>query len=244
MNELTRIGESEVLSTAKEFIQEIETIKSLKVSEITTAEDNVKASDFLGRAKFLIKFLDDKRTERKEPFLTEGKRVDAVFKPWINSMTEAKEKLEKAMKTFALAEIARKEAAIRAAREAEIKRLEEEKQKMLDMALAEAEKAKTATGKDKVQNECMEAITLSQAEAIEQDQTKIAEKEVKGIARTLGGDGGMSSSKFWNFEIINPKLVTREYCEPVNKLIKAGVDSGVREIPGVRIFEDVRFTNR
>ena len=54
----------------------------------------------------------------------------------------------------------------------------------------------------------------------------------------------MSSSKFWNSEIINSKLVPREYCEPVNKLIKSAVDGGVREISGVRIFEDVRFTNR
>ena len=241
---LKRISETEVIQVASEYLPEIETIKSLEVKEISDSVSNVKASDFLGRCKWLIKFLDDKRTELKEPALTEGKRIDTRFKMWIDPLKEAKLKLENAMNKFALAEIAKKEEAIRIARELEIKWLEAEKQKMLEFALAEAEKAKTATGTDKVQSECMEAITLSQAEAIEQDQTKIAEKEVHGITRVLGGDGGMSTSKEWVFKIISPKLVTREYCEPVESLIRKAVKDGVRTIPGVEIFERAKFLNR
>ena len=43
--------------------------------------------------------------------------------------------------------------------------------------------------------------------------------------------------------IENAKAVPREFCEPVRRLINEAIKSGVREIPGVKIYEktDIRY---
>lgn len=42
----------------------------------------------------------------------------------------------------------------------------------------------------------------------------------------------------WTFEVVDPALVPREYLTVDEKAIRAAVKAGVREIPGVRIYEE------
>jgi hypothetical protein len=46
--------------------------------------------------------------------------------------------------------------------------------------------------------------------------------------------------KAWKADILNAIEVPREYCEPSMRLINEAVRGGVREIQGVRIFEDIQ----
>uniref|UniRef100_A0A6H2A2Q8 Uncharacterized protein n=1 Tax=viral metagenome TaxID=1070528 RepID=A0A6H2A2Q8_9ZZZZ len=50
--------------------------------------------------------------------------------------------------------------------------------------------------------------------------------------------------KAWKAEVCDPEKVPREYCEPSMKLINQAVKMGVREIEGVRIFEDIQTVLR
>ena len=50
---------------------------------------------------------------------------------------------------------------------------------------------------------------------------------------------GTSIRKVWKFEVIDPASVPRELCEPVDKLIRQAIALGHREIPGVRVYEDL-----
>lgn len=53
------------------------------------------------------------------------------------------------------------------------------------------------------------------------------------------GRGQAVVKKRWTYEITDPNLVPREYCDPAPSKLRAAVSSfGVREIPGVRIFEE------
>lgn len=45
--------------------------------------------------------------------------------------------------------------------------------------------------------------------------------------------------KQWKGEIEEPEKVPREYCQPSQQLINQAVKQGIREIPGVKIFEDI-----
>lgn len=45
--------------------------------------------------------------------------------------------------------------------------------------------------------------------------------------------------KAWKAEVIDPAQVPREFCEPSMKLINEAVKGGVRELKGVRIFEEL-----
>ncbi len=55
-------------------------------------------------------------------------------------------------------------------------------------------------------------------------------------------DTGVSAHvrKVWKAEIVDVKQVPREFCEPSTRLINEAVRGGVREIAGVRIFEDLQ----
>lgn len=54
----------------------------------------------------------------------------------------------------------------------------------------------------------------------------------------VGSEGGAATRKSnWSFEIVDENLVPREYCKPDEKTIRAFVNAGKRDIPGVRIFE-------
>lgn len=56
------------------------------------------------------------------------------------------------------------------------------------------------------------------------------------MTRTESG-ASASIRTAWTGEVIDPDQVPREFCSPDEKKITAGVKSGIREIPGVRIYE-------
>lgn len=65
--------------------------------------------------------------------------------------------------------------------------------------------------------------------------------EKKATTRTE--EGTSYTVKSWQFEVTDENQVPREYLSPDPKKIKRAMEAGLREIPGVRIFEqtDVRF---
>ena len=56
------------------------------------------------------------------------------------------------------------------------------------------------------------------------------------MTRTESGASALIRTA-WTGEVIDPDQVPREFCSPDEKKITAGVKSGIREIPGVRIYE-------
>lgn len=58
------------------------------------------------------------------------------------------------------------------------------------------------------------------------------------VRRTVRVDGGaVTTRKYWTFEIVEAEAIPREYLKPDTDKIAAAVKAGVREIPGVRIFQ-------
>lgn len=61
---------------------------------------------------------------------------------------------------------------------------------------------------------------------------------VPQMARTTKADfGAVQARKTWEFEIVDESQVPREFLMVNEKAIRAAVKAGVRNIPGVRIFE-------
>ncbi|MFP4087736.1 MAG: hypothetical protein ACLFUL_13185 [Desulfobacteraceae bacterium] len=56
------------------------------------------------------------------------------------------------------------------------------------------------------------------------------------VTRTEGGASASIKTQ-WTGEIVDPEAVPREYCSPDEKKIRQAVKDGVREIPGVKIYE-------
>jgi hypothetical protein len=65
------------------------------------------------------------------------------------------------------------------------------------------------------------------------------------VDKTVRTDAGTTTfTKVWTFELTDPAAVPREYCQPVEKLIREAVTKGLREIPGVKIYEETRTMRR
>lgn len=61
--------------------------------------------------------------------------------------------------------------------------------------------------------------------------------------KTVAGTGGgtATAKRPWKFEIIDETIIPREYLMPNEKFIRAAVNAGKREIPGVRIYQDIEL---
>lgn len=115
-------------------------------------------------------------------------------------------------------------------------------------------KVKQYTAKIELERREREKKAKEAAEALQKQINKEAEE--KGVAaptvippaipktdtivRTETGTTAFAKRP-WKFEIEDHEKVPREYCMPDNQKIRDAVKMGVREIPGVRIFEDIQM---
>ena len=90
------------------------------------------------------------------------------------------------------------------------------------------------TAEAKAQDETAEAIT---APKLPDAPPPVESKTIRAAS------GSATMVKTWKYEVIDPDIVPREFTMIDEKAIRAAVKDGIREIPGVRIFEDtnVRF---
>jgi hypothetical protein len=119
-------------------------------------------------------------------------------------------------------------------RKAEAKRAQEEaaKQAKIDALNKKAEAAKTFNAAVKIEEKIEEAKSAALTPDVEVRKT------------SRGGAGTMSFRTDWKHEVVNAGKVPREFCVPSDPLIHQAVKRGVREIPGVRIFEKTISTLR
>jgi len=73
--------------------------------------------------------------------------------------------------------------------------------------------------------------------------TPVKAPKPETVIHTAGGHS-QYLRRTWKVEILNPKEIPKEYLIPDLKLINQAVRMGVREIPGVKIYEDVSAIHR
>ncbi len=117
-------------------------------------------------------------------------------------------------------DLKRKMAVFRQMQEQERRRRERERQQALEAAQKRADEEAAAKG--------FEPVTIEAAPEPEPEKTVRTEK---GAATFRG---------VWTFKVVDPAQVPREYLCVDEKKIRQAVKAGVREIPGVDIFEDVQ----
>ena len=104
--------------------------------------------------------------------------------------------------------------------------------------------------KIKEQNEAREDLQEAinkQAEEAGVDAPQIpAMAPVKKVDTIARSDDGTSASitRPWVYEVTDEEAIPRKYCVPNPKKIKDAIKAGIREIPGVRIFQDTKTTIR
>ncbi len=193
--------------------------------KITNPETRSKASEFLSRVKNGFNWLESKRKELVTPFNAEVSKINSDFK----TITEPLSKLESIIKN----ELSRD------FKEQEAKRIEAERKAREEEAKKLAKLEKDLNSK----NELIKAAAESRADAI-MTQTEVAIEQSAPVSKIFTSSGTTTFRKVWKWEVEDIDKVPKAYFTLNEKSINASVKHGLREIPGIRIYEDVQPAGR
>jgi len=218
MEDLNKIGKeatSEIVVVKKEIAN---FASQYKVVKITNDYELKNQSDILKSLKQMVTTIEGRRKARVKPLNDYVKSINDEYKPIMAKADEIKIALSGNIIEY----------------QNEQERLaEQERQKLLkeETAKLELEAEKVADNQDEF--------------ARIQDQKKqLAERPSEFTSSFKGNIGATSIRKKWKGEVIKPNLVPRNLCSPNPKKIQVEIDSGARNIKGIRIYEDQILTSR
>lgn len=222
------------------FIAEVLSLK------ITDEESKNKAVEFLGQLKVRWKRADFLRKEELEPHAAEVKRINNGYKVWLERLEKAEAIMKKGLIDYT--DEQQRLAAIEAER---IRKENEEKERAEQARLAaiKAEEERLRKEAEKATSEEQKAQLQWEADN-KQDEAAKAEMEMVPVeppvilapeTTTRTHSGVFSVKKVWRWEVENEELLRKAHPElfildekAVNKLVQ----SGEREIAGIRIFQE------
>jgi hypothetical protein len=224
--------------------------------KVASADDEQLATALGVDAKRIAKLIEAKRKETIAPyseFISSVNNFCSLFleKLVLNAKKTNSSCIEAVLKPKILGyqdqvELERRK------KEAEAKRIKDELQAKLDAEAAEANRKAEEEARLKAiaDAQASGAGAVEMAEAV---QTAVAEAKENAVeapivpdlvvpqnsapVRTENG-GAAYGAKNWICTIVDPSLVPREFCAPVQKLLNDAVKQGVRSIAGCEIKED------
>jgi hypothetical protein len=205
---------------------------------IDSEEDAATATDFIAQCQAHIKKTEAAHKQEKELFLKAGRAVDAFFKRRCDTLNAALAPAVLRLKAYrdelARAEARRHEATRRAAAE-EAHRATAEAELHWTAAERLAGDAQSFDDRHRAAQELRlaEEASLRAAAAGEQAMAVLEPTRIRG-------DYGATAfvNRSWSFEVVELDRVPREYMSlDVTVVREAITRDGVREIPGLRIFQ-------
>lgn len=193
-----------------------------RVNNLVVVDENTArtAADVALAAKRMADELEQERKRITQPMTDGGKTIKAIFDGMINPISAASDTAKRKAFAFKMAEEKR------LAEEAR-RRREEEEAKALEIA---------ETLRDAGRADLADAQLDMAAETI---QDRAPEK-----VAIAGNMAKMSERTTWEFEVVNKSAVPMAYLLVDEKAIRIAIRDGVREIPGVRIFQETRSVLR
>ena len=207
-------GAIESLDQYKQVIAEL----SDKATHCIIAGDESReiAGDIAKDCRMVATEIESARKRIKEPVLALAKRIDAAAAEFVGNMDVATSDLRSRILAYDSAKLAEIER--------ERKRIEMEAAK--ERAKIEKQLAKnpdSALAQAKL--EMLEATAIVATDAVNNEAPK-------------------SVRKVWKFQITDESLVPRTYMEVSDARVKAAVASGLRDIPGVRVYQENQLSLR
>jgi flagellar motor protein MotB len=212
----------------KEMTRQAQTLETqIKALQVTNTEELKYAGDVLANVKLFIKGWTAKKKELIKPFKDGIEGIENEFDPQIDKAKEHKEMIENKIVPFQMSELKRQQDEAQKLKEAELVRLENEKEKLEDKALN--------LNSDKVLNEALK---------VEERQGRLMSTPTKQSFSVDSGQSKTGITMLWTYEVTDEKLVPREYCVSSKGLLNKAVDDGIREIAGVKIYQKPSITSR
>lgn len=204
-----------------------------RLADLTAAADRAYATDeasagrcgeLVKQIRAAVKVIEDAHKTTKEPYLLAGRAVDAARNEAVAPLETAKKTVEGKQTQFLREQEAIRQAEMRRQREAEEARRREE-----------AERAAAAN-----------------AAAPADEPAYTPPPVVEPERQVIRGDYGaaVSGQRVWLSQVEDYELAfiavanNQKVREAIDTAIKAMVRAGVREIPGVRVWSDIKASNR
>lgn len=237
------------LAPFREKVEEL-VVKSHSL-RITNPTTNKTAVEMGGQLATLRGTIEDKRKAIIAPYDEIVRGINKMVKDFRDPIDKATGNLKLKIGAYSReqAEIARRIAAKKAAEEAEARRIQMEKDRaeaLEKQRLADEEAARKQKELDAIaKREGVESVKVV-AEQIEiPEEVEVVVAEVK-IGPTRTDAGTASTIPVWDYKVVNVDEIPRDYLEVNHRAIKEAIKAGMRQIPGVEIFEDtqVRFRTK
>jgi len=224
--------------------------------KVVRPETHTRAIEMASQMAKLVKSVDGTRKELINPYGLVVKEVNAMAKMIKDLAKKATRSLKDKLGAYSAeqAELQRRIAQKAAEEEAAVRRkvLEEERKKDLERQERERKEAierqKDLDAKAKAAG--VEAVEVKIPEVVDpgiQEPVIVVPKEVAG-GPTKTEEGTSFTVKTWKFNVISLDQVPNEFILKAvdSKSVKAAIDAGVREIPGLKIYEhsDVRIRTK
>jgi hypothetical protein len=227
--------DTQALKTREEALARANTVLSVN----DAAEQRI-AVEAMTALKSLSKRMESSREIVKKPVLEIGRKIDNLAKDFTIPIDDELKRLSFLVSKFQKAEMDR---VVELKRQEEIKRRQvyEEEEKLKAILQGQADKAKTPSAK-------LEALQkMEQAEAA--TALAVQESLKKEIETSAARVAGMIVKKSWKFEVLDVKALFAAQplactIEPNNAVIRGLIAGGLRECPGLRIYEDVNSNVR
>lgn len=226
--------------------------------EITVVEDDFAqglAVDALKQLNSLTKSVEQSRTQIKAPVLELGRKIDSTAKEFSTPMEIEIRRLNGLVTAYQSAQ-RKKSEEIERARQAELRRVEDERRKA-EAAAEKAERERMAAQEQaegsfipdeasKAQEDAAKAAAQAEASRIEQERLKQEQIKLQSqVARTPEKVSGLVVKEVWKFEVIDfrqlainhPGFVRMEVnASAVNEAIRGGM----RDCSGIRIYSETQ----
>jgi len=213
---------------------------------VADASGNEAATALIADAKRLSKMIDARRDEIIKPYSGFVSSVRNFCSAFTGKMAFIDENLKEKINVYkSKVELERRK------KEEAARKAKEELQARLNAEAAEANRKAEEEARQKAIAEA-QAVGAGAVEIAEKVEAAVADAKAHAIEAPTVADpvipkadgpvraenGGTSYSvTTWVCTIVDPSLVPREFCVPVQKLLNDAVKQGAREIPGCEIKE-------
>lgn len=223
------------------------------VTALTDVTNNPTAREAFDRASGLVErartltVKDEATLDAANHMLVELKqasneveRVRALFvKPLREYLRAVEGFFKKASDPLETADRALRASAMKYRNELEAQ-VELTRRKLARAALEAARQAEETRAKALMESGATKEEMLASADALElkAQAAAVSIDEVQGAPKSMSaGEGRVTGFARWTFEVTDAELVPREYLRVDEQAIRRSVQAGLREIPGVRIFQ-------
>lgn len=211
-----------------------ELLAGVERAPVTVADEAtaMKLADFVKQIKAAVSIASSRRVEAKRPFLDSGRVVDAFFDTRLIANLDAGAKM--LLGRLSIYQRAKADAARKAAEAAERARREEEQKARAEMEAQLAAARNDADLQRAIAAEAAANLARAQAAAA----AAIAAGKPAELSRSRGDLGAVASlRRTWRYDLLDIAAVPREYLYLDPSRVNAAIKAGVRDVPGLRIFE-------